>query len=86
MLSERLRNKELFKDADVFEQRKRGLDLLDSQAEKLVIAMRTIENLELFDRETIEEYVIASIEASEVAYYGRNNEEFEAFLKKYLEV
>ena len=70
MLSERLRNRELFKGCDLLTERQKTLDYLDSLADTLVLAMVTAEVKGVFDREVIEEYVIASIEASEAMYYG----------------
>lgn len=70
MLSERLRNRELFKGCNLLDDRQKALELIDGIVDALVLAMLTAEVKELFDRDVIEEYVISTLEKAEALYYG----------------
>jgi hypothetical protein len=86
MLSDRLRQRTLFasREEALNSKRKEALDMLEGCTDNLVIAMKTIENLKLFPREDIEDYVISYIEAFEERYYTLDEDDFDTFLREFL--
>ena len=86
MLSDRLRQRTLFasREEALNSKRKEALDMLEECTDNLVIAMKTIENLKLFPREDIEDYVISYIEAFEKRYYTLDEDDFDTFLREFL--
>ena len=85
MLTERLREKELFKeDLKKEESRQDALRLLDDQTEALITAMVAVERRKDYEREEIERYVLRRMEYYEVYLYGMDDSEFALFLAKKL--
>lgn len=92
MLTDKLKGKTLFKvtieETDEDAMRKEllntALEMLEECTDHLILAMKTIETLELLPREDIEDYVISYMEAFEERYYGFEEDQFDKFIKDYL--
>lgn len=81
MLTKRLRDKELF-ESDIRDEevRQDALRLLDTAVEHLIRSMVTVENIEAFEREEIENYVMRRMEYYETLLYGMDDEEFAKYV------
>ena len=81
MLSERLKNKELFSDKREESDKKEAVAMearkaLDRVAHNLVILMRLAERKDGMTRREIENYVLNRLEAHEQRIYGMDNGQF----------
>lgn len=92
MLTDKLKGKTLFKvtvektdeEAVKKELLNTALEMLEECTDHLILAMKTIETLELLPREDIEEYVISYMEAFEKRYYSLEEDEFDHFIRNYV--
>lgn len=82
MISKKLKSKGLF-TAD-YSKREEALDMLEECVGNLILGMKTVEHLNLFSREDIEDYVITYMETFEQRYYGYESDAFDVFIKEYL--
>lgn len=62
----------------------KALDMLEECVDNLILGMATVEHMNIFDREEIEEYVISYMEAFEKRYYGIEEDDFDKFIRDYL--
>lgn len=85
MLSERLKNKELFPDSRLDNRYKElAKDMLKDVVENLVIGMRAAEKYGGMSQEDVEQYVIERLEEVEKRYYSDSDEEFDYFVRAFL--
>jgi len=85
MLSEKLRSRTLFEDKPTEDTKQvMALKFLEECVDHLVILMKTIENMGIMEREDIEDYVIAYLEAYEKRYYAMEGDAFDAWLSETL--
>lgn len=92
MLTDKLKGKTLFKvtvektdeEAVKKELLNTALEMLEECTDHLILAMKTIETLELLPREDIEDYVISYMEAFEKRYYSLEEDEFDHFIRNYV--
>ena len=88
MLGEKLKNRMLFHDEEAVAARgcilAKAVDILEECVDHLVLAMRTIESLDILSRDEVEEYVIAYLQAYEGRYYSMNKDEYDEWLISYL--
>lgn len=86
MLSERLKNKELFRGIDVDESylRDEAKDALKNTVNTLILTMKIVQDAGLMDSEEIENLVIGYIEGYERRYYSMFDDEFTDFMNNFL--
>ena len=88
MLSEKMKNRVLFDDEEALVARggrvAKALDILEECVDHLVLGMKTIESLGILDRDEMESYVIAYLEAYEGRYYSMSDDEYDKWLVSYL--
>lgn len=86
MLSERLKNKELFRGIDVDESylRDEAKDALKNTVNTLILTMKIVQDAGLMDSEEIENLVIGYIEGYERRYYSMFDDEFTDFMDNFL--
>ena len=85
MLSERLKNKELFPDSRLDNRYKKlAKDLLKDVVENLVIGMRVAEYYSNMSAEEVEQFVIEWLEECEKRYYSETPEDFDYFVRTFL--
>lgn len=85
MLTEKLREKELFKeDVKQEESKHDALRLLNDQIESLIVAMRAVEDRGDWTREEVESYVLRRMEYHEAHIYRMGDIEFTLYIAKKL--
>lgn len=84
MLSERLKNRELFEREIKLASTERALALLEECTEQLVLTMRTVEKMGLLERDNIQDYVLNRMESYEKKYYLMEEDIFDDFIREFI--
>lgn len=87
MLSDKLKRRLLYTEISFparADDKVKALDMLEECVDNLILGMATVERMNIFDREEIEEYVISYMEAFEKRYYGIGEDDFDKFIRDYL--
>lgn len=84
MLSERLKNRELFEREIKLASTERALMMLEECTEQLVLTMRTVEKMGILERENIQDYVLNRMESYEKKYYLMEEDVFDDFIREFL--
>lgn len=84
LLSDRLKNRELFEDEVKVSSMQKALAMLEECTDQLVLTMRTIEKMGILEREHIQDYVLNRMEAYEKRYYLMEEDVFDAFIREFL--
>ena len=79
MLTEELEKRKVLDRRE--EKRFKARDTLNVATRNLILAMVTVEYMELYSREEIEGYVLKKMGEYETLMYGFDDDEFEAFLQ-----
>lgn len=81
MLTKRLKEKELFEqDVRTDESKQDARKTLDEAVEALLVAMVGTENIGIYRREEIENYVLRRMAYYEVLLYGMDEDEFDEYI------
>ena len=86
MLSDKLKGRVLFAavEAKPVGEKEEALDLLEACVDNLILGMKTIEDMGLFPREDVEDYVLSYMEEAEKRYYGAGEDELDRFIRELL--
>lgn len=84
LLSEKLKNNDLFEREIKVASMERALMMLEECTEQLVLTMRTIEKMGLIERENIQDFVLNRMEAYEKRYYLMEDDIFDEFIREFI--